>query len=243
MPGRRRQAYRLLVRRDDMSPSLRVALVPALIFVACGGGQPLGGSDAAGGGSGGPGARHDDASEDAIYPSSSSCGDAMPLMGAGTGFEACGAGYVRRLSPGMCPSSMQRAAAVSSVNPAVDQCTHDSDCSGGEFCGPREGGYANVCIKACATDADCDPGRICLCGEPAGRCVPATCTQASDCPAGRDCASGVAHPLCESTAFACQLTGDSCSTDADCVGVFVNVAFCVLQDRHRTCSTEQCTTP
>jgi hypothetical protein len=227
-----------------MSPSLRVALVSALIFAACGGGQPLGGSDASGGGSGGAGARYDAASDDAAPPSSS-CGDAMTLMGAATGFEACSAGYVRRLSPGACPSRLPRDLAVSPANPAVDKCTRDSDCSGGalEFCGPREGGYANVCIKACATDADCDAGRICLCGEPAGRCVPATCTQASDCSAGHDCASGVAHPLCESTAFACQSTGDNCSTDADCFGVFVNVAFCVLQDGHRTCSTEQCTTP
>jgi hypothetical protein len=236
-----------LVLRDDMSSSLRLALVPVLMFAACGAGQPLGGRDAAGGGGGGAdgaaGARYDAASEDAAHPSFS-CGNPMPLLGPATGFEVCSAGYVRRLSPGTCPSSVPRAAAVSSTNPAVDQCTHDNDCSGGalEFCGPREGGYANVCIKACATDADCDAGRICLCGEPAGRCVPATCTQASDCPAGRDCASGVAHPLCESTAFACQ-SGDNCATDADCVGIFVNPAFCVLRDGHRTCSTEQCTTP
>ena len=231
-----------------MSSSLSLALVPVLVFAACGG-QPLSGSDAAGGGGGGDdgaaGARYDAASDDVAHPSFS-CGNALPLMGPATGFESCSAGYLRRLSPATCPSSVPRAAAVLPANPAVDQCTHDSDCSGGalEFCGLREGGYAiNVCVKACATDADCDAGRICLCGAPAGRCVPATCTKASDCAAGGDCASAVTHPPCESTAFACQSPGDMCATDADCAHAFTNVAFCMLQDGHRICSTEQCTTP
>jgi len=246
--SRVRSAWRVIcdVLHDNMRSSHHLALVPVLTFAACGGGQPLGVSAGGGGGGegGAVGAQYDAAPDDAAHPSFS-CGNPMSLMGPATGFEACSTGYVRRLSPGTCPSSVPRAAAISPANPAIDRCTHDSDCSGGtlEFCGPREGGYANVCVKACATDADCGGGRICLCGEPAGRCVQATCTQASDCPAGVDCASGVVHPPCASTTFACQLPGDMCATDADCVGVFTNIAFCVLQDGHRTCSTEQCTTP
>jgi hypothetical protein len=243
-----------------MSSTLRLAFIFVALFAGCGGNAPIGHADAddvrGGGDDGAAGARFDAASdaaagapsdaasEDAARPGSS-CGSATPLPGGATGFEACSAGYVRRVSPGTCPSSVPRAAAVAHANAAVDQCAHDSDCADSGalgFCGPREGGTANVCIRGCVTDADCGAGRICLCGDPAGRCVSATCAQASDCPAGRDCASGVAHPLCQSTTFACQSPGE-CATDSDCMGVFVNAAFCVLRDGHRSCSTEQCTTP
>jgi hypothetical protein len=217
-----------------------------------GGGTGAGGSDGSDAGAGsspggqaGTGGRGGEAGLDTPrFP----CGDPQPVLDATTGLERCGGGYLRRSAPAHCPSALPRTTPVANYNPAVDTCERDSDCSTATYgalahCAEREGGYARTCVAGCVEDDDCDTGRVCLCEEPAGRCVPSTCTTNADCGPSLDCASYASDPGCFSTAFACQVPSDACGGDADCAGTSVNVSFCVAQGGSRVCSTAQCTTP
>ncbi len=174
------------------------------------------------------------------------CASATPWLDAFTGFERCEDGHLRRLAPGLCPSSLPRVDPVPAYDPAVDECERDADCSALAlgFCGPREGGTRRVCVQGCRTDQDCATGRVCACDEPAGRCVPATCDSSDDCMPGYDCASTVTGPGCFTLGFACQTAYDGCASDdsAACDGRFANPTFCVYQDGIRQCSTLQCVT-
>ena len=173
------------------------------------------------------------------------CGTAEPLGTEATGFERCSRGYLRRPRKGECPSEVPRSGAVPNYNPAVDDCEYDADCAGGAYrhCGTREGGYGRTCVDGCRVDADCDEGRICLCGDPAGRCVPATCTTDADCASGFDCASYEAAPGCFTTRFTCQTADDACGGDQDCHDFSPNPAFCGFDGGVRACTIVQCTSP
>jgi hypothetical protein len=141
-----------------------------------------------------------------------------------------------------------RAAAIPGYNAAIDQCERDADCPAATYgpyahCGVRAGGFAHACVAGCALDSDCEGDSVCQCGDPVGRCVPASCSTGADCGAGLDCASFAAAPGCFSTQFACQSPDDACGGDGDCSGKSPNAAFCVLDGAARACSIAQCTTP
>jgi hypothetical protein len=156
------------------------------------------------------------------------------------GTEACGAsdgGVVARTIAIACPALIPRAD-VSCVprdsgyddsawripEPVSDEgggppsaapnaeCVTDNDCSGADagtgYCAAFGGGC--YCVPACLKDSDCAPGSVCLCGDPAGRCVPATCVSSADCAAGQLCVQGPSYD------FRCQTAQDSCHTDSEC---------------------------
>jgi hypothetical protein len=172
---------------------------------------------------------------------------AQPVLDPSTGLEQCSGGFVRRTAPASCPSTIPRAAAVSGYNEALDECQFDADCANQALsyahCGVRQGGFAHVCVAGCVKDADCTTGSVCLCGDPVGRCVPATCSTGADCASGFDCAEYQAQAGCFSAEFACQAPSDTCASDADCAGFSPNAAFCHAENGARTCTIAQCTTP
>lgn len=184
----------------------------------------------------------------ATRPGGFPCGSAVPVLDSTTGLEQCSRGYQRRVEPANCPSSVPRATPIPAYDAALDQCEYDADCPVASYgphahCGARSGGIARVCVEGCRVDADCDAGTLCLCGEPVGRCVPASCSTGDDCGPGFDCASFAASPGCFSTQFACQGPTDACGADSDCAGVSPNAAFCLYASGSRACSIAQCTTP
>ena len=103
---------------------------------------------------------------------------------------------------------------------------------GGDFFQPGCG-----CSYGCTTDAEYEEGRICLCGDPVGRCVQASCTTDADC-GGLLCTSYTKDPGCNFTAFACQNELDECMTDKDCK----EGTLCTLsaEGLYRICSPPMC---
>src|SRR5688500_14112841 len=115
-----------------------------------------------------------------------SCNDPMPVWdftGAPTGFVTCDGGFIHRPERVDCTSKVPRPNAV--IEPgeaAVANCTMDSDCAGlpyGHCIVERISYPASTnasCVAGCIRDEDCDAGSLCLCGDPVGRCVAASCT-------------------------------------------------------------------
>ena len=157
------------------------------------------------------------------------CQNPKPLLdtyGRPTGFDECLGGSITRPEPRDCTSTAPRPTscpgAVSADGGPQTGCVRDADCTAmaNGYCdsNTRFGGpvpYGCYCRYGCVRDADCGQGQICLCGEPTGQCVQATCTRDADCAsAGGLCLSYTAE--CGGTAFACQTTFDSCVSDVDC---------------------------
>lgn len=152
------------------------------------------------------------------------CSNPAPLPGPDgtpTGYVTCDGGSVHRSARMDCPSVVPRAAAcqpyVSYDAGIGGGCTHDSDCTAqaNGYCVPGIQFPGCVCDYGCIRDSDCAQGQICECGNPAGKCVSATCTSDQDCGQGL-CLSYEAMPGCGMTAFACQKPGDTCVSNADC---------------------------
>lgn len=163
------------------------------------------------------------------------CADPQPLLVAGqeTGFVSCGdGGPLHRPEQRTCPSLLPRDVEFEPVNPhpslggaagaesvlGFDECTRDSDC---------EGPYAHCvhalpigpdylkCVAGCVSDADCGEDELCLCGDPAGSCVPATCKTDADCDG--ECLGTEIQGCSElRREFACVSPEDMCLADADC---------------------------
>ncbi|HEX6278029.1 MAG TPA: hypothetical protein VFZ53_33525 [Polyangiaceae bacterium] len=207
-----------------------------------------GGTGAGGGTSGGAGAGARAGAGGESGANSFACGTTTPFAGASSGFERCARGYVRRTMPGTCASGLPRVGPVENYDSSVDGCEYDTDCTesaDGPYahCGPRAGGVARTCVEGCVDDEGCGAGELCLCGEPVGRCVPASCTKGTDCATGFDCAAFDSAPGCFSTEFACQTPNDTCASAGDCDGFSPNPSFCSLRSGVRVCSINQCTTP
>jgi hypothetical protein len=77
------------------------------------------------------------------------------------------------------------------------------------------GAYGSYCEYGCVTDTDCAQGYVCLCGNPVGQCVPASCGADGDC-GNALCVSYTQSPGCGGTAFRCQSPLDECASDLDC---------------------------
>jgi hypothetical protein len=116
----------------------------------------------------------------------------------------------------------------------------DSDCTSAPhgYCATNPPGAppGHFCYYGCTNDGECAEGQICVCGDPVGHCVQATCTEDKACPGGL-CASYDPSPGCYGEAFACQKLGDGCLGNGDCP----SGQFCTLgTDGTRQCSTPHC---
>ncbi len=155
------------------------------------------------------------------------CIDPLPILvtGKDTGYDTCKGGTVRRRAILDCPTApLPTSECTYDAAPSgVGKCASNGDCDAGPFgvCSvPFTDPYAGYCSCSygCARDSDCASGQICLCGDPVGRCVGASCN-AGTCGAGEECASYWLE-YCTGClqGFACQSVADTCFSDLDCDG-------------------------
>jgi hypothetical protein len=161
------------------------------------------------------------------------CRNPTPLLGPGgepTGYVECDGSSLHRTAQVECPSTKSETACTFETE--LSNCTYDSDCTA------SPNGYCSIwgciCHYGCAKDSDCGEGAICLCGDPVGRCAPATCVTDDDCEGL--CLSYHREPIgCTDPAFACQDLADVCASDADC-----GPGACSIDDGVRTCRLIEC---
>ena len=81
-------------------------------------------------------------------------------------------------------------------------CVADKECvaKANGYCTNPGDGMGCRCQYGCKTDADCGKDEVCLCGEPAGTCVAATCSDSSCAPPSR---CSTYHNGCFYVPFAC----------------------------------------
>jgi len=165
--------------------------------------------------------------KDNAYP----CASPEPLGGEDSGFVVCDSGMIVRESPGECWSDLPRPDDVADYEFGFDQCQNDAGCTQfpNGFCRRPAAGEKAQCAYGCLTDDDCRSPLICLCGDPVGLCVEATCDGDEDCLPGYQCAS---NDAC-GRSFACQHEDDVCATDADC-----DEGQCVVVEQRRRCATD-----
>jgi hypothetical protein len=156
-----------------------------------------------------------------------SCNDPQPVWaydGSPTGFVSCDGGFIHRPELSDCPSKVPRPFAITETTNPV-QCRMDSDCTLDPF--PHcvlgtpsvTGETTAVCQTGCVRDADCAAGSVCLCGDPVGTCVSASCTTDADCD-DLLCVSSLLVQPCGDTshgAFVCQTRDDICRGLDDCM--------------------------
>jgi len=208
--------------------SLSAAL--GLAALACGQ-STLDGADAgdnAASGSGGTGDVTGGAGGAGGGPIDLNCRNPMPLLGhdgSDTGFVRCDGGFVHRPERRTCASKLPRSETVDPGAATVVNCTTDADCASLPYghCEMTTAffpGKRVQCLSGCVEDADCAANQICLCGDPVGTCVQATCKSDAECN-GLLC---TADPRIESCTtgtlaghFACQTPNDTCRADGDCM--------------------------
>jgi hypothetical protein len=198
-----------------------------------GGGTSSGSSGSTGSGSTGSG------SSGSGSPLSALCKGSMPLVvqGKDTGYETCMDGAVHRREALDCPSEVPRPAPQCMPSPGSG-CTQDTDCVDhpNGFCSAEPAQAVCFCNYGCTKDTECSPGEICLCGDPVGQCVQASCAGDTSCPSGALCADYVIAPGCDMLAFACQTAADECLSSKDCSAG----AECTLTNGHRVCHGMTC---
>lgn len=172
------------------------------------------------------------------------CEEGKPLVGAGdgdTGYITCKGGWEHRPRAKECASTLPRPTMCEqTIAGATTDCTTDSDCRDGPngYCFGEQSaqGIGCFCRYGCLRDSDCADGQVCLCGDPVGTCISATCTMDADCEHGFLCATYTSDPGCGGPAFACQTPDDECAADADCP----EGEQCTLTKGRRTCSGPVC---
>jgi hypothetical protein len=150
------------------------------------------------------------------------------VNGMPTGYVDCDGGWIHRPERRDCSSILPRPGNVvphdGGVEGGATGCTKDADCSNllHGWCTPVAGAAGpllpTVCVSGCVRDEECAPGHVCACGDPVGRCLPATCTTDADCGDAK-CASSYSS-TCGPPApgpFACQQPGDACTAARDCL--------------------------
>jgi len=230
--------------------SVGSALLAALgLLGACGGitnGTPVAATKGDSGGDG-PTA---DAMAEGSAASCIRCANPSPVLvgGSDTGYDKCAQGHLRRRAVMDCPSLLPREdGGVTCVagSGGADSCSSDLNCGATGFCArtfvcEAAPGYMPCgCSSGCVRDSDCPVGTVCLCGDPIGTCVPATCSSDLGCGAGCDCIESItatSYPLLSSipykASFGCQGPRDECAGPGDCAGV---TPACVQQGDHLAC--------
>lgn len=186
-------------------------------------------------------------------PRDMKCENSEPIVLAGkdTGVERCSNGMRHRPRAVKCQSFLPRLDdGVSYLRrhvshydellrdlAKVSSCLRDSDCSGRAHghCEPMRASVMTFCAYGCVTDSECSANELCLCGDPVGHCVPASCRTDADCAPPFVC--GDYEPIdseCGNRdAFACQTERDECT-------VFCRPPrlFCAFSEGRRACSDE-----
>lgn len=171
------------------------------------------------------------------------CDDPGPAQVAGkdTGFVFCTGGPVHRPKRQECPSKLPRATTCEATgeNAGTSSCSTDADCKDAPngFCRLGLPGPPPTCGcgYGCTSDADCGEGNMCLCGDPVGKCVQASCKSDADCH-GLLCTQYSFGPSCSIDGFACQNERDGCLIDDDCE----RGTPCLFDGDHRSCSPPTC---
>ena len=70
------------------------------------------------------------------------------------------------------------------------------------------------CTTGCLSDSDCASDHICECGDPIGRCVPASCKTNSDCSPEQNCLLN--SKLRALDIYACTSPEQPCFVNSDC---------------------------
>lgn len=162
----------------------------------------------------------------------------IEIEGFATGYASCGT-FRHRLVKESCPVFEHAAPTECADVPESDDpaCNSDGDCDEKTFgrCLPN-GTFGCGCSYGCSTDEDCEEDAICLCGQPFGKCVRATCKADSDCAHEGALCAEAPTTVCDIgsvTGFACFQPSDECIEDDECEE---KGAHCVLgHDAIRTC--------
>lgn len=182
----------------------------------------------------------------------------QPATSLGGGWERCANGMIHRPERSACPiastppisaadAGVDAGAATSSDAGSASSsapyfgCRSNGDCTERPYgqCKTSPGAYGAYCDYGCARDSECPQGFACLCGDPAGQCVPADCAVDGECGGGL-CVNYIQSPGCGGQAFRCQSPLDECGSDNDCPGG----TFCSITgaspDEGRKCIPATC---
>jgi hypothetical protein len=139
------------------------------------------------------------------------------------GLERCENGVQHKIGPVLCVARPQgtrghqlyQTALMQSGRGLSPECNSDDACTA-EPHGYCAGGSATPlrCEYGCVSDDECGDGQLCACGDPVGRCVPASCTSDASCAPGYACTSW--EDGCYGTTFSCESPEDECWTARDC---------------------------
>jgi hypothetical protein len=175
-------------------------------------------------------------------------GNCTPLSGNWISCDQ-GQGLVHRTAPGKCDSKLPHAEALQPIDPQLDECTKDTECTAkpNGYCAVFYPGFTNTkrhnyCAYGCLTDADCGQGQACQCGSEIGECTSATtCKSDEDCQGGL-CLQFDSCPGVPAYDFACQTPSDQCATNTQCRESDAGKQFCTVvgNDNHRECDGVQC---
>jgi hypothetical protein len=220
-------------------PTLRASLATALglTSAACtsGGGESTFGTVHDGGGDATLGTVHDAGGDSMLGTHDLACVDPVPILVSGkdTGYDTCQGGTVRRRAIIECPTAPPPPSTCDPDASGFSPCSSNGDCDAGlfGFCNGGPYGDSCSCQYGCTRDSDCASGQICLCRNPVGACVFASCN-AGTCGAGEECASyWMTYCTGCIAGFACQTAADTCFSDLDCDG-----GVCSLGTTGRECS-------
>lgn len=173
------------------------------------------------------------------FPERLRCVDPVPetVRGKPTGYARCANGSKSRPTQLTCPSFLPRGEELVRRDErhmtaemrqlsreqrrrlgSQEDCRFDHECTQkphGHCFEARPSGRPG-CAYGCVSDSECSGG-ICVCGDPVGYCMPASCTTNRDCEAPAVCSEYAPSPGCANdNGFACQQPADECASDGDC---------------------------
>jgi rubrerythrin len=165
--------------------------------------------------------------------------------GSDTGFVSCDGNFIHRPERRDCPSKVPRAIVIAEPGDAGINCSTDADCADQPFgfCFVRPPEEMTVpgtsCGAGCLRDEHCPADHVCLCGDPVGTCVAATCKTDADC-GDFLCTSSPTISPCgpvEPGEFVCQTSVDTCGGLDDCPAVLPPESCVPRHPEGRACST------